>query len=73
MQRAAARPLMTEVLQVKARELSRERGPTFKASRGWLQKFMKCFVFSLQCHTSIAQKLPSDFEEKLVAFQRYVL
>lgn len=75
-QRAAALPVTTEVLQAKARELSRERGLTpkdFKASRGWLQKFMKRFGFSLRRRTSITEKLPSDFEEKPIAFQRYVL
>uniref|UniRef100_A0A224YXZ2 Pogo ele1 orf1-h 1e-40-j 4 n=1 Tax=Rhipicephalus zambeziensis TaxID=60191 RepID=A0A224YXZ2_9ACAR len=75
-QRAAALPVTTEVLQAKARELSRERGVSaadFKASRGWLQKFMKRFGFSLRRRTSIAQKLPADYEEKLLEFQRFVL
>lgn len=74
-QRAAALPVTTEVLQAKARELLRERGLSrahFKASRGWLQKFMKHFGFSLRRRTSIAQKLPGDFEEKLIEFQHRI-
>lgn len=75
-QRSAALPVTTEVLQAKARELARERGvprELFKASRGWLQKFMKRFGFSLRRRTSICQKLPGDFEEKLISFQRFVI
>ncbi|KAE8745947.1 hypothetical protein FOCC_FOCC007308 [Frankliniella occidentalis] len=45
---------------------------SFEASR-WLQKFMVRHGFSLHRRTSICQKLPADFEEKLVAFQRFVI
>lgn len=66
----------TEIVQVKARELARARGiPTceFKASRGWVQRYMKRAGFSLRRRTSVAQKLPQDYEEKLCSFQRYVI
>lgn len=75
-QRAAALPVTTETIQAKARELAKARGvprTEFKASRGWLQRFMKRFGFSLRRRTSVCQKLPSDFEEKLIEFQRYVI
>lgn len=80
-QREAALPIMTEVLQAKARELIREPAISlasdqladFKVSQGWLQKFLKCFGFSLRRRLSTAQKVPGDFEEKLIEFQRYVL
>ncbi|KAM7298529.1 pogo transposable element with KRAB domain [Ixodes scapularis] len=75
-QRAAALPVTTETIQAKARELAKARGvprTEFKASRGWLQRFMKRFGFSLRRQTSVCQKLPSDFEQKLIEFQRYVI
>lgn len=75
-QRAGALPVTTGIIQAKAREVAKARGiprTTFKASRGWLQRFMKRFGFSLRRRTSVCQKLPGDFEEKLISFQRYVI
>jgi hypothetical protein len=34
---------------------------------------MKCMELSLRRRTTICQKLPSDFEENLGAFQRYMI
>lgn len=65
-----------DIVQMKAREIARERGiPAlkFKASRGWVQKYMKRAGFSLRRRTSVMQKLPGDYEEKLISFQRYVI
>jgi hypothetical protein len=45
----------------------------FGASRSWVQKFMARKGFSLRRRTSICQKLPPNFEEKLVEFQRFVI
>lgn len=69
-------PVNAELVQIKARELAREAGvprDTFKASRSWVQKFMRRAGFSLRRRTSICQKLPAEYEEKLVEFQRYVI
>lgn len=69
-------PVHAELVQLKARELAREAGvprDTFKASRSWVQKFMRRAGFSLRRRTSICQKLPAEYEEKLLQFQRYVL
>lgn len=65
-----------ELIQWKARDVAREMGiprESFKASRGWAQKFMRRNGFSLRRTTSIRQKLPSDYEAKLLEFQRYVI
>lgn len=44
----------------------------FRASRGWVQRFMKRQGFSIRRRTTICQKLPQDFEQKVINFQRYV-
>jgi hypothetical protein len=46
--------------------------PEFRASDGWLQKFMTLNSLSLRRHTSIQQKLPGDLEKKLEEFMSSV-
>ena len=45
----------------------------FKASRGWVDHFMRHNGLFLRRCTAICQKLSTDFEEKLVNFQRHVI
>lgn len=45
----------------------------FRASRGWVERMMRRNGFSLRRRTTICQKLPGDFDDKLVAFQKYVI
>ena len=45
----------------------------FKASRGWVDRFMRRNGLSLQRHTAVCQKLPTEFEEKQGNFQRHVI
>lgn len=69
-------PVNAEPVQIKAREFAHEAGvprDSFKASRSWVQKFMRPAGFSLRRRTSTCQKLPAEYEEKLVEFQRYVM
>lgn len=64
------------IVQTTAHKTAKECGiPAlkFKASRGWLQEYTKRARFSLQRWTSVMQKLPGDYEEKLISFQRYVI
>ena len=44
----------------------------FKASRGWAIRFMCQMGLALRCSTTICQKLPKDFEQKLLNYQRYI-
>ena len=53
-------------IQHKATQLY--QGSDFTASRGWLEKFMKRFNFSLRRKTSVSQKLPQDLLEKVSTF-----
>lgn len=66
----------TVTVQAKAREITKQWGVPrqikFKASRGWAQRFMKRYGFSLRWQTAACQKPLVDFE-KLIRFQRFVI
>ena len=44
----------------------------FKASQGWLRRFLARHNLVLRARTSIAQTLPCDLEEKIVQFHQSV-
>ena len=46
---------------------------TFKASRGWLQKWMKRHSVSTREKTTVAQRMPDHVEEKIVSFHKFVI
>ena len=58
-------PIQRKMIQQKALALISPNNPQFRASEGWLQKFMKRNSLSLRKHTSVQQKLPADLEKKL--------
>jgi hypothetical protein len=62
-----------DALMPKAKECARNSTVPFKASRGWCEKFMKRESLSLRWRTNISQKLPSEFETKLIEFQRFII
>lgn len=69
-------PISRDVIRLKAQEVAREQNiprTSFKASNGWCVRMMRRCGLSLRRRTSLAQRLPKDFEEKLVAFQRHVI
>ncbi|KAL1445508.1 hypothetical protein MTO96_044982 [Rhipicephalus appendiculatus] len=69
-------PVTSELIRIKAIELARESGLTreqFKGSIYWVRRFMRRKGFALRRRTSICQKLPEAYEDKLVEFQRYVI
>jgi hypothetical protein len=73
-QRSKSLPVTRAMLILKAKETSNAEGcENSKASLGWLTNFMKQYGFSLRRRTSICQKLPPFYEEKLISFQRYVI
>ena len=64
-------PVTGDIIREKANEVARARNiqrHVFKASRGWVDRFMRHNGLSLWCSTAICQKLPTDFEEKLLNF-----
>ena len=74
--RMAGVGVSTTDLRLKALVISRGMGSmlhNFKASVGWAQRFMLRHQLSVRRRTRIAQKMPSDFEEKLLHFQRFII
>jgi hypothetical protein len=45
----------------------------FKTSNDWTVRFMRCKVLALRQRTTLAQKLPTHYVEKLIAYQRHVI
>ncbi len=69
-------PIKRAVMQQKALEAATELNiprADFKASMGWCRRMMRRNGLSLRRRTSLAQRLPADFREKLVTYQRYVI
>ena len=67
-------PVSREVIHLKALEFARAANiPNFKASLGWCRRMMRRNGLSLRRRTTLAQRLPNDFNEKLFEYQRYVI
>lgn len=69
-------PIPRAVMQQKALEVATELNiprSEFKASMGWCRRMMRRNGLSLRRRTSLAQRLPADFREKLVNYQRFVI
>jgi hypothetical protein len=63
--------LLCEEAIKKARSLNIPRS-RFKASKGWAIRFMHRMGLALRRMMTICQKLPNDFEQKLLNYQRYI-
>lgn len=63
--------LLREEALKKARSLNIPQS-RFKASKGWAIRFMRRMGLALRRRTTICQKLPKDFEQKLLNYQRYI-
>ena len=61
-------PISSQLIRCKALSLIRPVNPSFKASDGWVRKFMKRNDLVLRCRTHISQTLPKDLEQKIKAF-----
>jgi hypothetical protein len=60
-------------MQVKATETAKSLGIiNCKAGRGWCDRIMRRGL-SLRHRTSICQKIPAQFQEKLLNFKRFVI
>uniref|UniRef100_A0A668AVM8 Pogo transposable element derived with KRAB domain n=1 Tax=Myripristis murdjan TaxID=586833 RepID=A0A668AVM8_9TELE len=74
--RSEGLPITRAVMQQKALEVATELNiarTEFSASMGWCCRMMRRNGLSLRRRTSLAQRLPADFREKLVTYQRYVI
>ena len=55
-------------VQLWATEMTNEDERDFKASNGWLDKFLKRNGFSLRKRTTVCQRTPDEYIPKLVSF-----
>lgn len=68
--------ISTEMLQIEARRIADNMEiprVEFKASYGWVRRFMARHTLVIRRRTSIAQKLPDTYHEKLLSFQKHVI
>jgi hypothetical protein len=71
-------PITREVIRTKALELSREM-PTpantdkFKASSGWCDRMTRWAGLALRRRTTLAQRLPGEYSQKLLLFHWHVI
>ena len=70
--------ILPTIIRLKATELSKDPqydipAGQFKASNHWCQRFIKRNGLSLQQKTTLAQRLPPDYEEKIVQFHQSVI
>ena len=70
--------ILPSLVRLKALELAKHRKYQipeghFKAGNHWCQTFMKRNGLSLRQKTTLAQRLPDDYEEKIVRFHRYII
>ena len=59
------------VLHIILQALNMRPNPSFKASNGWTHRFMKRLC--IRHRTKLSHKLPSDLEEKVSSFYKFVL
>ena len=45
----------------------------FKASAYWCYRFMKRNKLSIRRRTTMAQRMPHDYDDKLLEYQRYII
>ncbi|KAH7941748.1 hypothetical protein HPB49_016929 [Dermacentor silvarum] len=66
--------LSTKMLRVKALAIARHMNISpmdFKASEGWLWRFMKRQL-SIRHRTTLCQRLPRKYDDKVIKFHRFV-
>ena len=73
--RQAGGAVSTNVICLKAKLIAQKSGlgEKFRATKSWCYRFMERQGFSVRRRTTVAQKLPKDYEDKLVNFQRFII
>ena len=74
--RKAGIGISTTVIRLKAKSMAKVRNVAesdFKASVHWCHRFMDRHDLSIRRRTTISQKLPENFEDKLQKFQAFII
>jgi hypothetical protein len=69
-------PITRETKRTKALEIATSLKiprQDFKASNDWAVRFMRRKGLALRWRTTLAQKLPTDYVEKLIAYQCHII
>jgi hypothetical protein len=69
-------PITRETIRMKALEIATSLKiprQDFKASNGWAIRFMHRKGLALRRRTTLVQKLPTDYVEKLIAYQLRII
>ena len=70
--------ILPSLVRLKALEMAKDEkygipAGHFKAGNHWCQRFKKRNDLSLRQKTTLAQRLPDDYEEKIIRFHRFVI
>lgn len=66
----------TNVIRLKSKVIAQKYGlpeGNFRALKSQCYRFMELHEFSIRRQTTVAQKLPKDYEYKLISFQFFVI
>lgn len=72
--RAENRQVSTKMIRMEAKKIAKTKLKItdFKGSDQWCNRFMKRHRLSVRATTSVGQKLPIDWEEKIASFKLFV-
>ena len=72
-QRENSRAVTTVMIRLKAKELAKQMNVTeFVGGPSWCSRFMRQNRLSVRSRTTVGQKLPNDWEEKVTNFRQCV-
>ena len=74
--RKAGIGISTTVIRLKAKSMAKVRNVAeseYKASVHWCHRFVDRHDLSIRRRTTISQKLPENFKDKLLKFQRFII
>lgn len=72
-QREKSRAVTTVMIRFKAKELAKQMNVAeFVGGPSWCSRFMRRNRLSVRARTTVGQKLPDDWEEKVVNFREFV-
>lgn len=74
--RSGAFSVTTEMIQIQARRIAERLNidtTQFRASLGWCIRFLRRHGLSIRRRTTLAQRLPDEYENKIIEFHQYIL